>query len=77
MKNDECTIYFIIKKSGWTQKYHKVDDQWIQTTNGVERKMTAEQFISHLLPALEKEKKDRITIKVVKKVKKLTTKNGK
>ena len=69
MKNNECTIYFIIKKSGWTQKYRKVKDHWTQTTNGKVRKMTAEQFISHLLPALESRKKKLVTIRVKKDLK--------
>ena len=53
MKNNECTIY-IITKSGWKQTYKKVDDTWMQTTNKVVRKMTAEQLLSHMLPLLIK-----------------------
>ncbi|MDD5182524.1 MAG: hypothetical protein PHC66_05165 [Candidatus Nanoarchaeia archaeon] len=70
MKNDECTIYLIIKKSGWKQKYKKVKGQWTQTTNGTVRKMTAEQFLSHLLPALEAGKASKVIIKVQKNHKK-------
>lgn len=70
MKNDECTVYMIIKKSGWTQKYHKVGGDWIQTTNGVECKMTAEQFLSHPLPALSIKKK-LVDVKIVKDKKKI------
>lgn len=65
MKNDECTIYMIIKKSGWTQTYKKINGQWVQITNGVKRKMTAEQLLSHLLPALSIKKK-LVTVKVVR-----------
>ena len=69
MKNNECAIYIIINKSGWKQSYRKVKDHWTQTTNGKVRKLTAEQFISHLLPALESRKKKLITIKVMKDAK--------
>ena len=53
MKNHECEIHFITA-SGWTQTVRKrgPTGPWIQTTNGVEREMTAEQLLSHLLPAL-------------------------
>ena len=69
MKNDECTIYFVLK-SGWKQKYKKVNEQWTQTTNGIVRKMTAEQFLSHLLPALTEEYKDKVKVVVKREVKK-------
>jgi hypothetical protein len=52
MKNNECqiNIYF---KGGWTQTYRKVNGKgWIQTTNGIERVLTAEQVLSHILPVL-------------------------
>ncbi|MBU3896594.1 MAG: hypothetical protein KJ697_01530 [Nanoarchaeota archaeon] len=65
MKNDECTVYLIIKKSGWAQKYRKTKSGWTQTTNGIVRKLTAEQFLSHLLPALSIKKK-LVTVKIVK-----------
>lgn len=51
MKNNECTIY-ITTKSGWKQTYRKEKDYWIQKTNGVVRKMTAEQLLSHILPVI-------------------------
>lgn len=69
MKNNECTIYMTIKKSGWTQTYRKVDDYWTQITNGTVRKMTAEQFLSHLLPALSI-KKHLVDVKVIENKKK-------
>ena len=68
MKNDECTIYTILK-SGWKQKYRKVNGQWTQTTNGTVRKMTAEQLLSHLLPALTEEYKDKVKVIVKRNVK--------
>jgi hypothetical protein len=64
MKNDECTIYIILP-SGWKQTYKKVDDQWTQTTNGIVRKMTAEQLLSHILPLLLKGQ-NRAKLQVVK-----------
>jgi hypothetical protein len=64
MKNDECTIYIILK-SGWKQTYKKIKGQWIQITNGKVRKMTAEQLLSHILPLLVKGQKGA-TLKVVK-----------
>jgi hypothetical protein len=51
MKNNECTIY-IITKSGWKQRYRKEKGCWTQRTNGVARKMTAEQLLSHILPVI-------------------------
>jgi len=51
MKNNECTIY-LISKSGWKQVYEKKKDYWTQKTNGMVRKMTAEQLLSHILPVI-------------------------
>ncbi len=53
VKNHECEIHFVTA-SGWTQTVRKrgPGGPWIQTTNGVEREMTAEQLLSHVLPAL-------------------------
>lgn len=65
MRNDECKI-LIILKSGWTQTFQKADDQWTQTTNGVVRKCTAEQLLSHILSLLIKGQ-TRATIKVIRK----------
>jgi hypothetical protein len=64
MKNDECKI-LIVLKSGWTQTFKKVKGQWVQITNGVIRKCTAEQLLSHILPLLIKGQK-RATLKVIK-----------
>ena len=51
MKNDECTIY-LITKSGWKQTYKKDKKGWVQITNGIRRRMTAEQLLSHILPVI-------------------------
>jgi len=73
MKNNECTIYFILP-SGWKQTYKKVKGQWIQITNGKVRKMTAEQLLSHILPLLIKGQK-QAKICVVKNLKAITKKS--
>ena len=72
MKNNECVIY-LMTKSGWKQTYRKDKNCWTQTCpNGIVRKMTAEQLLSHILPPLAAGKKSRVMVKVVKdrKVKK-------
>lgn len=51
MKNDECIIYLVLK-SGWKQIYKKDKKNWVQITNGVKRKMTPEQLLSHILPVI-------------------------
>jgi len=52
MKNTECTIY-MTTKHGTTQIYRKRKDGWTQTSSkGIVRRLTAEQLLSHLLPAL-------------------------
>jgi hypothetical protein len=51
MKNNECIIS-LVTKSGWKQTYQKKKDSWIQTTNGINRKMTSEQLLSHILPVI-------------------------
>ncbi len=51
MKNNECIIY-LVTKSGWKQAYKKDKRGWVQITNGVVRRMTAEQLLSHLLPVI-------------------------
>ncbi|MEK6918112.1 MAG: hypothetical protein AABW51_04140 [Nanoarchaeota archaeon] len=67
MKNNECIIYMITKR-GSTQIYRKDNGIWTQTSSkGIVRKMTAEQLLSHLLPALTKEYKGKVTIKVERK----------
>jgi hypothetical protein len=62
MKNDECTI-FIITKNGATQSFRKEKDVWIQkSSKGIIRNCTAEQVLSHILPALAF---GHVTLKVV------------
>jgi len=69
MKNNECIIY-MITKHGSTQIYQKDDKGWTQkSSKGIVRRMTAEQFLSHLLPALTEEYKGKVTLKV-KRIKK-------
>jgi hypothetical protein len=67
MKNDECTIYIVLR-SGWKQTYKKIDGQWTQTTNGKVRKMTAEQLLSHILPPLAAGNTGRAKVLVKRKV---------
>ncbi|MCX6749516.1 MAG: hypothetical protein NTW17_02100 [Candidatus Pacearchaeota archaeon] len=64
MKNDECIIYFITKR-GSKQIWYKDKYGWKQKSGkGIIRKVTAEQFLSHLLPALTEEYKDKVSINV-------------
>jgi hypothetical protein len=52
MKNDECTIY-IITKNGTRQSFRKEKNSWMQTSSkGIVRRCTAEQVLSHMLPAI-------------------------
>lgn len=52
MRNNECTVY-LTTKSGFQQRYRREKDGWTQTSpDGTVRPMTAEQFLSHLLPPL-------------------------
>jgi hypothetical protein len=64
MKNTECTIY-ITTKRGWTQLYRREKEGWTQTgPNGVVRPMTAEQLLSHILPALAAGVPGRLRVRV-------------
>jgi hypothetical protein len=52
MRNEECRIRFITP-NGKEQVFQKEEDDWVQiSTRGIKRKCTAEQVLSHLLPAL-------------------------
>jgi hypothetical protein len=51
MKNNECTITLISPK-GWKQTYKKDKKGWVQITNGIKRRMTPEQLLSHILPVI-------------------------
>lgn len=67
MKNDECIIY-MTTKGGSVQVYKKDDKGWTQkSSKGIVRRMTAEQFLSHLLPALTPGYKNKVRIRVEKK----------
>jgi len=64
MKNSECTIY-IMFKDRCINKFRKEGEGWTLTTsNGTIRSCTAEQMISHLLPALAGIKGLHVTVKV-------------
>ena len=67
MKNSECIIYITTKK-GYRQIYRKDKNGWTQTSqNGIIRKMSAEQFLSHLLPPLTVENNGRLIVSVKRK----------
>lgn len=64
MKNSECTI-FIMLKNKWIQKFRKGKDKWILTTSeGTTFQCTAEQMLSHILPAIAGIKGQQVTVKV-------------
>ncbi len=70
MKNDECVIY-MVTKGGSIQVYKKEGKLWTQkSSKGIVRRMTAEQFLSHLLPALTPEYKNKVWVRV-EKIKKI------
>ena len=72
MKNDECIIY-LITKGGSKQIWYRDKKGWKQKSGaGIIRRATAEQFLSHLLPALTPEYKDKLKI-IVKRKKKTKT----
>ena len=61
----------MITKHGSEQIYKRDKKGWMQkSSKGIVRRMTAEQFLSHLLAALTKEYKGRVAIKVERKPKK-------
>jgi len=63
MKNAECIIYLRWKNG--VQTFKKEKDGWIQiSSRGIVRHCTAEQVLSHLLPALINK---RITVEVKKR----------
>ena len=64
MKNSECTIYIIFKDK-CINKFRKEKEGWMLTcSNGTVRPCTAEQMVSHLLPALAGIKGPHVTVKV-------------
>jgi len=55
MRNDECIIY-IHYKNKLVNTWYKEKEKWVLiSTTGTLHYATAEQFISHLLPALIEE----------------------
>ncbi len=51
LKNDSYTIYMGTKN--FTEKYYKDKDGWLKiSARGKEFRMTAEQVLNHLLPAV-------------------------
>ena len=61
MRNDECITY-IYYKDKLVNTWSKEDGNWmLVSTKGNVHQATAEQFLSHLLPALMNEK---YTVKV-------------
>jgi len=67
MKNDECVIY-MTTTGGSVQVYKKDAKGWTQkSSRGIVRRMTPEQFLSHLLPALTPEYKNKVWVRVEKK----------
>lgn len=51
LKNDSYTIYMGTKN--FTEKYYKDKDGWLKiSARGKEFRMTAEQVLNHLLPAI-------------------------
>jgi hypothetical protein len=52
-------------KDRWIQKFRKEENSWVLTSsNGTKRPCTAEQMVSHLLPALAGIKGPNVTVKV-------------
>lgn len=55
MRNDECITY-IYRKDKLVNTWYKEDGKWLLiSANGNRHQATAEQFLSHLLPALMKD----------------------
>lgn len=51
LKNDSYTIY--IGTKNFTEKYYRDDKGWLKiSAKGKEFRMTAEQVLNHLLPAI-------------------------
>jgi len=67
MKNSKAIITFITK-GGSKQIWYKDKKGWKQKSGrGIIRRVTAEQFLSHLLPALTPAYKDKLRIVVKRK----------
>ena len=69
MKNDEAIVY-MTTKGGSIQVYKKASGCWTQkSSRGIVRRMTAEQFLSHLLPALTEKYRNKVWVRVEEKKK--------
>ena len=61
MRNDECIVY-IYHKDKLVNTWYKDGKKWVLiSTKGNKHSATAEQFLSHLLPAIRNE---NFTVKV-------------
>jgi hypothetical protein len=70
MRNDECIIKFLYDGKV-TQSFQRDEDGWFQTSSrGIVRRCTAEQTLSHLLPALAGVSRANV------KVERISTKSG-
>lgn len=59
LKNDSYTIFMGTKN--FTEKYYKDENGWVKiSAKGNEFRMTAEQVLNHLLPAVAGVKKNLI-----------------
>jgi hypothetical protein len=68
VKNTECVIS-ITTKRGWTQSYAKENDGWTQTgPNGIVRRLSAEQLLSHLLPPLAADYPGQLRVRVERRL---------
>jgi hypothetical protein len=64
MRNDECIIY-IYNKDKLVNTWYKENSKWtLISIKGNDHHATAEQFLSHLIPAIMKED---YTVKVERK----------
>lgn len=64
MKNSECTVYIMFKDK-FINKFRKEEGGWFLTaSNGTRHPCTAEQLLSHLLPALAGIKGKYVTVRV-------------
>jgi len=53
MRNDECIVEFLNEHGKVLQSFQRDKDGWFETSSkGIVRRCTAEQILSHLLPAL-------------------------
>jgi hypothetical protein len=64
MRNSEC-ISYIMSKRGGVQSFRNEKDKWVQTSpKGIERTCTAEQVLSHILPAIIVYRQKKLDLRV-------------